>query len=78
MSTGLCKSVSELVAGDVGVGGSPCCQEVPAVAGERLGLLEGITGELMVVVIVGEFLDCRLVINAEVNGGIRDGGRFWE
>jgi hypothetical protein len=78
MSAGLCKSVGELVTADVGVGGSLYHQEVPAVIAERLGLVEGIAGELMVVVIVGEFLDCRLVVDTEVNGGVRDGGGVWE
>jgi hypothetical protein len=30
---------------------------------------QGFAGELMVVVIVGEFLDCRLVVNTDVYGG---------
>jgi hypothetical protein len=41
-------------------------------------LVEGIAGELMVIVIVGEFLDCRLVVDAEVNSRVRDGGGVQE
>jgi hypothetical protein len=78
VGAGFCKSVGEFVARDVSVQGCPYCEEVPAVVVEGLGMRQGFAGELMVVVIMGEFFDCRLVINTDVYGrGLCDRG-IWE
>jgi hypothetical protein len=43
--------------------------EIPAVVADSLGTEQGFTGKLIVVVIVGEFLGCRLVVDTDVYGG---------
>jgi hypothetical protein len=58
------------ITGDIGVGGSQYCGEVPAIVCQCFGYGEGFLGILVVLFIVGEHLDCGLVVNADVNGGV--------
>jgi hypothetical protein len=58
------------IAGDVRVGGSPYCGEVPAIACQCFGSGEGFPGILVILLVVVERLDCGLVVNADVNGGV--------
>jgi hypothetical protein len=59
------------IAGDVGVGGSPYGEEVPAFVCQCFGCGEGFGCILVVVLVVGKRLDCSLVVDAYVDGGVR-------
>jgi hypothetical protein len=64
-----CECVGEVITGDVGVGGGPNCGEYPATNVECLSSEEGVVGKLVVFVVVGQRLDCGLIVDANVNGG---------
>jgi hypothetical protein len=63
------------IAGDVGVGGSPYGEEVPAFVCQCFGCGEGFACIVVVVLVIGERLDCSLVVDTYVDGGVWSGGR---
>jgi hypothetical protein len=63
------------IASNVGVGGSPYGEEVPAFVCQCSGCGEGFACILVVVLVIGEHLDCHLVVDAYVYGGVWSGGR---
>jgi transposase len=57
------------------VGGSLYYGEVLAIVCQYFSSSEGFLGILIVLLIVGEHLDCGLVLNADVNSGVWIGRR---